>query len=90
MMTRKFHDSVTYNLRPWRKVMMNKVNLMVRMGMTYSQISQVLDKSPTTIQRYHVGFGDNCLDYCESNMFGRKMYGRDPRSVMYLGSSVAI
>ena len=89
-MTREFHPSFTYSLRPWRREMMEKVNTMVRHGMTYLQISKIIDRSTTTVQRYHVGFGDNCLDYCEQNLFGRYAYARDSRSVMYIGASCPV
>ena len=90
MMTRSFHPSTTYTLRPWRREMMENVNLMVRKGLTYVEISKIVDRSPTTVQRYHVGFGDNCLDYDEMNQYGRYVYARDSRSVMYVGASCPV
>ena len=70
--------------------MMEKVNLMVRKGLTYVEISKIIGRSPTTVQRYHVGFGDNCLGYDETNQWGRWVFSRDPRSVMYVGASVPV
>ena len=90
MITRSFHPSVTYTLRPWRREMMENVNLMVRKGLTYVEISKIVDRSPTTVQRYHVGFGDNCMHHTEQNMFGRVINSVDSRSVMYVGASCPV
>ena len=64
--------------------MMQCVNDLVRSGLSYREISTVVGRSPRTVQRYHLGIADNCLEWSQH------CHGRDSRTVMYLGSSVDI
>lgn len=82
-MTRKFHPTKTYNMKPWRAEKMQIVNRLVRGGCSYKQIARMLNTSTTTVARYHVGYADNCLPREDGGYFH---WSRDPRSVMYLGA----
>ena len=83
MITRDFHPTMTYTLKPWRAKKLEIVNRLVRGGYTYKEIAKMLDVSATTVARYHVGFADNCLPHTRG-------WRRDNRSVMYAGAFCAI
>ena len=85
MITRQFHESKTYTLRPWRAEKIQMVNSLVRGGFAYKEIAKMLNVSTTTVARYHVGYADNCLPYN-----GQYSYVRDGRSVMYKGACCVI
>ena len=91
MITRKFHPTKTYTLRPWRAKKLEMVNRLVRGGATYKEIAEMLNTSATTVARYHVGYADNCLDYAKGYRAGWGCgYAREPLSVMYKGAACAI
>ena len=79
MITREFHPTAAYTLKPWRAKKLEVVNRLVRVGYTYKQIAEMMNVSTTTVARYHVGFADNCLPYTRG-------WRRDSRSVMYAGA----
>ena len=87
MITRTFHPTKTYALKPWRKTKLDVVNSLVRAGWTYARIADYLQCSITTVQRYHIGFADNCLPRADGGFYH---WSRDPRSVMYEGAACAI
>jgi transposase-like protein len=84
-LTREFHPTKTYALKPWRAKKLEMVNRLVRGGATYKEIARMLNVSTTTVARLHCAFADNCLSH-----HGQYSYVRDGRSVMYAGACCAI
>jgi len=86
-MTRTFHPSKAYNLKPWRAEKTQFVNALVRGGYSLKEIAKIMGVSHMTVSRYYYGFADNCLPPSGKGVFS---WSRDPRSVVYFGTSVAI
>jgi hypothetical protein len=55
------HPNVSYKLSDRRRRWINRVNDFVRRGMTFKEISKVMDMSETTVAVYYYGMATNSL-----------------------------
>ena len=55
------HPVISYKMSDSRRRWINRVNDFVRRGMTFKEISKVMDISETTVGIYYYGMAVNCL-----------------------------
>ena len=55
------HPTISYNLSPERQEMIDRVNHYYRLGLTFQDISEAINKSVTTVYRLYFGYADSCL-----------------------------
>ena len=55
------HPHISYKLSDRRRRWINRVNDFVRRGMTFKEISKVMDLSETTVAVYYYGMATHCL-----------------------------
>ena len=55
------HPHISYRMSDSRRRWINRVNDFVRRGMTFKEISKVMDMSETTVGIYYYGMATHCL-----------------------------